>query len=255
LSDPREASPAAEDVLQEEFERAASGFAERTKGRFDKMDPVGFSRVEPGAAVVEVGAGAGNFLSKFEEVAGLLVAVDLTHGMLIEARKNNPGISVVRAHGARLPIASRSIDLIMSAQAFHHIWEPIPVLRAMRSAMKPDGRMLLVDQLATESFEQIAFMNELEALRDPSHATSRPPSAFRIMVRQAGFEIEDERIVEVRNRFSEWMWPGEFPPERIERVRQHIDKVGAETGMEFRTEGSDLTFLRRRIMILARRAT
>jgi SAM-dependent methyltransferase len=243
-----------DDVLQKEFERAAAKFAQRTKGRFDAMDPIGFSRVEPGALVVEVGAGTGNFLSKFEEVAGSLVAIDLTHGMLVEARKNHPQIKVVRAHGAHLPVARGSVDLIMSAQAFHHIWEPIPVLRAMRSAMKPDGRLLLVDQVATERFEQIAFMNELEALRDPSHATSRPPSAFRIIVRQAGFEIEDERIVEARNRFSEWMWPGEFPPERIERVREHVEKFGNETGMEFRTEGTDLTFLRRRIMILARRA-
>jgi SAM-dependent methyltransferase len=162
-------------------------------------------------------------------------------------------IDAVLADGARLPLRSGSFDLVTSAQALHHIWKPVPVLREMRRIAKPDGRILLVDQVATESYEQIAFMNQLEAIRDPSHATSRPPSAFRIIVRQAGLEVEDERVVEVRNTFEGWMRPGEFPQERIEKVKDFIDKFGDETGMDFRSEGESYTFTRRRIMILARR--
>jgi SAM-dependent methyltransferase len=204
--------------------------------------------------VAEVGAGTGNFLSKFSEVAGKLLAVDLTHGMLAEAIDREPRIQAVQGDGARLPLRSSSVDLIMSAQAFHHIWKPVPVLLEMRRVMERDGRLLLVDQVATESYEQIAFMNELEVLRDPSHATSRPPSAFRIMIGQAGLHIEDERIVEARNRFEEWMLPGEFPPERIDRVKTFVSDHGAETGMDFVLDDDGYSFLRRRIMILARRA-
>jgi SAM-dependent methyltransferase len=241
-------------VLQEEFDRAAAGFAERTQGRFDPLDPVGFSRLKGDAVVAEVGAGTGNFLSLFAPVARRLLALDLTHGMLREAVRRNDLVEAVQSDGARLPLASGSVDLIASAQAFHHIWKPVPVLQEMRRVMHPEGRLLLVDQVATESFEQIAFMNELEAIRDPSHATSRPPSAFRIIVRQAGLEIEDERVVEVENSFDGWMRPGEFPEDRITRVLDFIDRFGSETGMDFRREGDQWLFTRRRIMILARRA-
>jgi hypothetical protein len=120
--------------------------------------------------------------------------------------------------------------------------------------MKRDGRMLLVDQVSTESYEQAAFMNEMEIIRDPSHAVSRPPSAMRIIVRAAGFDIEDETLWSGKNRFSKWMWPGEFPDERIAAVRDFVERFGHETGMEFKPDGDDFVFTRRRIMILARRA-
>jgi ubiquinone/menaquinone biosynthesis C-methylase UbiE len=239
--------------IQTEFERAAEGFAERTKGRFDAMGVPEFSRVEPHETVLEAGAGTGNFLSLFEGRAARLIALDLTHGMLAEARKRHPSQELVVADGLRMPLRSRSIDLVTSAQALHHIFKPVPFLKEMRRVCAPDGRVLIVDQLATESYEQIAFMNEVETLRDPSHAMSRPRSAFRAIVMAAGLDIVDEKLFEDQSRFSKWMWPGEFPEERIKKVKAFVTKFGRETGMDFEADGDDWIFTRRRIMLLAQR--
>lgn len=241
-------------LISDEFARAASGFAERTAGRFDQMDVVGFSRVTPDETVVEVGAGTGNFLSLFEGHAARLVALDLTAAMLEQARVRHPSLSLVVGDGNRLPFASRSIELVASAQALHHVFKPVPFLKEMRRVCTQGGRVLIVDQAATESYEQIAFMNELEAIRDPSHATSRPPSAFRAIVMAAGLEILDERLFQDQSRFSKWMWPGEFPQERIEKTRAFVEKFGAETGMDFERDGDDWIFTRRRVMLLAQPA-
>jgi ubiquinone/menaquinone biosynthesis C-methylase UbiE len=241
-------------LLREEFERAAAGFAERTKGRFDAMGVPDFSRVKPHETVLEVGAGTGNFLNLFEGRAASLVALDLTAGMLVEARRHHPHQLLVQGDAFHLPFRSGSVDLVTSAQALHHIWKPVPVLQEMRRVCARSGRILIIDQLAAESYEQIAFMNELETLRDPSHATSRPRSAFRTMVLAAGLEILDERIFEDTSTFSRWMWEGEFPRERIERVRSFVERFGAETGMGFRFEDGDWTFTRRRIMLLTQRS-
>jgi ubiquinone/menaquinone biosynthesis C-methylase UbiE len=240
-------------LVREEFDRAAAVFAQRTKGRFDAMGVPEFSRVQPHEIVLEVGAGTGNFLHLFEGRAASLVALDLTGGMLAEARRHHPYQLLVQGDAFRLPLRTGSVDLVTSAQALHHIWKPVPVLQEMRRVCAPGGRILIVDQLATESFEQIAFMNELETLRDPSHAMSRPRSAFRTIVMAAGLEILDERIHEDKSRFSKWMWEGEFPPERIQTVRAFVEKFGAETGMDFERDGDDWTFTRRRIMLLAHR--
>ena len=245
--------PSRREVLHTEFERAAATFAERTRGRFDHMDVVGFSRVEKGASIVEVGAGTGNFLDLFHDVAGALVAVDLTPGMLREARVRFPEMSLVVGDGARLPLPSASFDLVATAQALHHVHEPLPTLKEMRRVVAAGGRVLVVDQAATESYEEAAFMNQLEAIRDPSHAMSRPPSAMRILVRAAGLEIVDERLVESRQSISTWMAPGEFPAERFDAVNDFIDRFGHETGMDFAKEGGEWAFTRRRIMILAER--
>ena len=241
------------EVLKQEFARAASGFAERTAGRFDEMGVVEFARVQPHEAVLEVGAGTGNFLSLFEGSAARLIALDLTEGMLREAGRRHPSQQLVLGNAFALPFRSRSIELVTSAQALHHIHRPVPVLQEMRRVCAPGGRILIVDQLATESYEQIAFMNEVETLRDPSHASSRPASAFRAIVLAAGLEIVEERVHQDQSRFSNWMWPGEFPEERIEAVRDFVARFGPETGMEFEPDGDDWTFTRRRIMLLARR--
>lgn len=246
--------PEDDELLTAEFRRAAPGFAERTAGRFDKMGVAGFARVQPHETVLEVGAGTGNFLSLFEGAAARLVALDLTEGMLREAGKRHPSQHLVLGNAFALPFASRSIELVASAQALHHVHRPVPVLKEMRRVCAQEGRVLIVDQLATESYEQIAFMNEVETLRDPSHAMSRPASAFRAIVLAAGLEIVDERIFQDRSRFSNWMWPGEFPQERIDAVKEFVARFGPDTGMGFEPDGDDWTFTRRRIMLLARRA-
>jgi ubiquinone/menaquinone biosynthesis C-methylase UbiE len=238
--------------IQAEFERAAEGFAERTQGRFDNLGVVEFARVEPGRSVMEVGAGTGNFLSLFAEVAGMMIAADLTPGMLRVARERNPAIETVACNGTSLPFRTGSIDIVASAQMFHHIHKPIPILKEMRRVCAPDGYVLVVDQIAPENIEQAEVMNELEVVRDPSHAASRPLSAFRIMFGAAGLSIVDERVHEDETSFSKWMWPSEFPQERIESTLAYIERHGAETGMGFRRAGDEWVFTRRRAMILGR---
>lgn len=240
-------------VLNEEFGRTAGAFAERTQGRFDHMDVVGFARPDRSAHVLEVGAGTGNFLALFAERAGRLVAADITLGMLAEGRRRHPEVDSVAADGARLPFAAATFDLVTTAQTLHHVVEPVPFLSEMRRVVRPGGRALIVDQVAPESYEQALFMNELERLRDPSHAASRPASAMRIAVQTAGLQIDDERIVSDQSRISKWMWAKEFPAERIEVVREFIERFGHETGMEWAKDGEDYTFTRRRMMILASR--
>ncbi|MGH2747772.1 MAG: class I SAM-dependent methyltransferase [Actinomycetota bacterium] len=237
--------------IRSEFERAAAHFAERTHGRFDDLSVVEFCGVESGNSVLEVGVGTGNFLSLFADVAGELIGVDLTRGMLAQARVRFPHMRLVVGDGAALPIRSSSIDLVTSAQTLHHIFEPLPVLLEMRRVAADGGRVLIVDQVATGRYEEVAARNELEALRDPSHGTARPPSAFRMLARAAGLEIVDERVVETTQRMSSWMAPGEFPEERFDAVNAFIETRGEETGMDFRKEGGEWVFTRRRIMLLA----
>lgn len=237
--------------ITEEFTRAAAGFAERTKGRFDDMDVVAFSRVRPDEMVLEVGAGTGNFLALFEGASARRVAFDLTSAMLAEARRNYPGLQPVQGDAPNLPFVSGSVGLVASAQMLHHVWKPVPLLMEMRRVAGTSGRVLIVDQHATESYEEQAFMNQLEAIRDPSHAMSRAPSAFKVMIQAAGMEIVEARLWTGENTLGGWMWPGEFPPERIAAVRDFIERYGEETGMEWRRDGDDWKFTRRRIMLLA----
>lgn len=239
--------------VREEFGRVAKSFEQRTRGRFDHLDVVRFSRVEPGATVLEVGSGTGHFLSLFSSTAGRLIGVDVTPEMLGQARRDHAEIHLVLGEGAALPLASRSIDLATSAQVLHHVPEPLSLLKEMRRVVRESGSVLVVDQVAPERFEQAVVMNELETVRDPSHAASRPPSAFRMLLQAAGLSVVDERMASSRQRFSDWMREGEFPRERIDAVQDFISRRGHETGMEFEREQGEYVFTRSRIMLLAQR--
>ena len=237
-------------IVQREFERAAATFGDRTQGRFDHMDVVAFSSIRPGMSVMEVGAGTGNFLALFDGLAESTVAVDLTSAMLREARNRAGSLRAVAADGARLPFATGSIDLVTCAQMLHHVEDPLEIIKEMKRVA--GSKVLVVDQVATEDEEEIAAMNEIEKLRDPSHALSRPPSVFRKLLSDAGLDLIDERIVSARETFSQWMWSGEFSEDRRDAVREFIERRGDETGMEFEKSGDDFIYTRNRIMLMAR---
>jgi ubiquinone/menaquinone biosynthesis C-methylase UbiE len=240
-------------VVRDEFTRAAATFAERTKGRFDHMGVVTFSKVEAGATVMEVGAGTGNFLDLFAGEDRRLIAVDVTEEMLRVARTSFPDMAPVLADGKALPFASRSVDLVACAQMLHHVYDPLPLLKEMRRVARDEGAVLVVDQIAPESYEQTAFMNQLEAIRDPSHATSRSRSSMRVLLQSAGLEIVEESVATSTQTMSNWMSPGEFPEERFAAVEEFIERFGPETGMGFRRENDVWAFDRHRGMFLCRR--
>lgn len=236
--------------LRTEFTRAAPGFSERTKGRFDDMHVVSFSRWQPSETVIEVGAGTGNFLSLFKG-GSLLLGIDAVPGMLAQARTHYPDLLAAGGDGRCLPLPSDSFDLVVCAQMLHHVHKPLEILQEMKRVVRPSGRLLVIDQVAPDKFEEAIAMNELDLLRDPSHASSRPASAFCVLFNLAGLSIADERRWEGSQRLSQWMWRGEFPEERIRRVREFIAERGGATGMDWRALGDDYIYTRRRIMLLA----
>lgn len=242
--------PRHQDLIKTQFTQAAEAFAERSSGRFDVLNVVDFSRMEPGQTVIEAGAGTANFISLFSEVAGLTAAFDLTSAMLLVARDKHPGVELVAADGMRLPLRSGSVDLATTAQALHHIFQPVEVLKELRRVVRPGGRVLVVDSVTTESIEEALAMNELDLLRDPSHAAFRSPSTMKVLVQAAGLSIVDEHLSVGQQRLSEWIWPGEFAEGTLDKVRRFIEQRGHETGMKFESDGEDWVFERRRLMLL-----
>lgn len=239
--------------IRQEFTRTARTFAERTAGRFDHMGVVEFSRLAPGATVLEVGAGTGNFLSLFDSIAARLIAADVTPAMLAVGRNRNSSIAPVVCAGESLPLRTGTVDLASCAQMLHHVHEPVPILEEMRRVSRSTGYVLVVDQVVPADDRGMAdTLTELEIARDPTHARSRTASEMRSLLREAGLEIIDEKIVTSTDRFSNWMDPREFPEDRIKATREFIESRGHETGLNFRAEGRDIIHDRSRIMLLAK---
>jgi ubiquinone/menaquinone biosynthesis C-methylase UbiE/intracellular sulfur oxidation DsrE/DsrF family protein len=109
--------------------------------------------LKPGQAVADVGAGTGLFVRLFaEEVGekGRVFAVDIAEKFLdrIKARTTEAGVKNVttvlcKPHSAEL--AAGSIDVAFICDTYHHFEFPLRTMASIHAALKPGGRVVLID--------------------------------------------------------------------------------------------------------------
>lgn len=89
--------------------------------------------------IVDVGGGPGRAVRELD--ADRRVVVDPARGMLNRAAKH--GLSPVRGDGARLPIATASVDAVLVTDALHHIPDQRGVLREANRVLRPGGVLVV----------------------------------------------------------------------------------------------------------------
>jgi len=114
------------------------------------MDALG---IADGAAVADVGAGGGWFtvrLARRVGPNGLVLAEDVQRQMIesIERRVQREGLRNVRTvlgrdEDPRLPPGA--LDAVLVVDAYHEVQGRVALLRAVRDALKPSGRLGIVD--------------------------------------------------------------------------------------------------------------
>jgi ubiquinone/menaquinone biosynthesis C-methylase UbiE len=115
-------------------------------------------RIQKGSTVADVGAGSGNIairLAKAVGPMGKVYANDIQPGMLEILQKNVARAkltNVVPVLGAiddpKLP--AESIDLAIMVDVYHEFSEPQKMLQRLREALKPGGRLVLLEYRAED---------------------------------------------------------------------------------------------------------
>ena len=119
----------------------AGEFAEVARG-------MGFA---PGETVADIGAGSGYYVVRLSPLVGpggRVLAEDVTPDYLaaLETRvKDRANVTVVRGepHDPRLPPAS--VDAAILVHMYHEITQPFGLLHNLAAAMRPGGRVGIVD--------------------------------------------------------------------------------------------------------------
>ena len=122
-----------------------------------------------GLSVADVGAGSGYFTVRLASRVGSkgrVYANDLQPEMLkmLAARLSRERISnVTLVQGSvdnpRLPASA--IDLILMVDVYHEFSEPQKMLRAMRAALKPNGRLVLLEYRKEDPDVPIRFEHKM----------------------------------------------------------------------------------------------
>lgn len=109
--------------------------------------------VRPGMAVADIGAGAGYYavrLARRVGPAGRVIAQDITPDYLAGLRRRvarerlgNVDLALGEPHDPRLPAAS--VDLALLVHMYHEIGQPYGLLANLVPAMRPGGRVAILD--------------------------------------------------------------------------------------------------------------
>ena len=97
------------------------------------------------AAVLDIGCGTGNFLREFDGLGRQLVGLDVSEGMLAQARLKGIHAELVHGDACALPFEDGVFDAAYCIQVFHHIPEADRdtfLLEAHR-VLKPGGRFVM----------------------------------------------------------------------------------------------------------------
>ena len=109
--------------------------------------------LKPGMAIADIGAGSGYYtelLSRAVGPSGKVFAVDIQAGMirLIEERMRREklrNVTPILGLAADPKLADASIDLALLVDVYHEFSEPQAMLRRLRAALRPDGRLVLLE--------------------------------------------------------------------------------------------------------------
>ncbi|HSE57667.1 MAG TPA: methyltransferase domain-containing protein [Nitrospiraceae bacterium] len=122
--------------------------------------------LKPGMAVADIGSGSGYFTRRFVEAVtetGKVYAVDVEPEMLEYAKQSvehmhvafNAEFILARPDNPKLPV--ESVDLIFVCNTFHHLEDRAVYFANLRSALKPGGRIAIVDFYHDERSGDLGF--------------------------------------------------------------------------------------------------
>lgn len=129
-------------------------FEKEGREAFDHRDKiVEACQVRAGMAVADVGAGTGLFTRLFAPLVGekgrvfaVDISPDFVDHIVIAARKDNlKNIEGVVCKPDSVGLPEASVDLVFICDTYHHFEFPHKTMQSIHKALKPGGRVVLVD--------------------------------------------------------------------------------------------------------------
>ena len=116
-------------------------------GSDSEMFPL-FGLLDPTATLGDLGAGTGHFTAHVAPFVGRVVAVDASDEMLEAAHDRldgTPNVDLRRGDLEDLPINDGELDVAVLLLVLHYVVDPPTILKEARRALKPGGRLIVVD--------------------------------------------------------------------------------------------------------------
>lgn len=153
--------------------------------------------------VVEIGPGAGVYLSKLAARAQQVIALDIDRAYLRAARADTAvDVAWLQADLRALPLAAQSVDLMLCSEVLEHIEDSAALIQAMASLLRPDGTLILTTPQPFSPLEvlgKIAFLPGVihvlrwiyqEPIEPTGHINLIGPRDLQAQFARAGLRVE-----------------------------------------------------------------
>jgi ubiquinone/menaquinone biosynthesis C-methylase UbiE len=216
--------------IVDQFTRQAEGFAQAYTTRNEEVLCRMLQSAQCGSndTTLDVACGPGIVACAFAHVARHATGIDLTPAMLDQARKTQveQGLTNMtwdQGDVTKLPYRDGEFDVVTCRYVFHHLTDPLAVLKEMARVCRPGGRVVVVDDCPDASCAE-AF-NRVELLRDPSHTRALPPEELARLYTSAGLPAPVVESFRLPNDLDSLL-AHSFPREGDEaRVRAIFDQA------------------------------
>lgn len=212
--------------------------------------------------VLDVAAGTGLAGRSLARDVKAVIAVDATPGMLEVGRQRaaDEGLENIvfqRGDAAALPFTDDAFDIVVCRYALHHFPHPDAQLAEMVRVLKPAGQLALADLVSSEDPATAAAHNELETLRDQSHARALSRSELEAALRRQGLVLIADETREIRRPLAPWVQQTQTPPAATLKIQQaligELDHGATATGLQpQRDEHGELTIVQTLTSLIAR---
>jgi len=182
--------------------RFANAFA-YGRAKVDRLLDDCFRALRPGARVLDVGCGTGEYIRRANELGPSASGIEPAEAMRNAAIEKNPGSAILDGVATELPFPDSSFDLVICIEVLRylHAADNRQALREMHRVLRPGGVMFLtmVNRYALDGFYLHYRLGKLLGRKrvggDEPHCEFTTPAEIDAQVRAAGFSAATHRGV------------------------------------------------------------
>jgi predicted methyltransferase len=148
--------------------------------------------VKPGQTIADLGAGSGYYtfrIAPLVQPRGKVLAIDVEPRMLRAIRErirrdDVTNVEVIRGTTTDPNLPARGVDLLLMVDVYHELEFPYETMAKVRQALKPDGRLAVIEFRAEDPrvpIKNIRKMSERQIIREMTAVGFRHVSTVRTL--------------------------------------------------------------------------
>ena len=177
-------------------------------------------------AILDIGCGTGTLARALSEDGAAVTGIDPGAEALAKARILVPVARFEAASAEALPFGDGHFDGAVMLNSLHHVPDPAKALAEAARVLRPGGRLVVIEPLASGT-----FFDALKPIEDETAIRAAAQAAIAHAVAEGAFACERDLTVERRESFADseafFTRVTAVDPDRARAIRERRDVIEA----------------------------